>query len=57
MGAVVEVRTRREALTAIDAGAGIVADSVPAAEFAEARNKAAAAVRAVQIANRLTAAE
>ena len=39
------------------AGAGVVADSVPAAEFAEARNKAAAAVRAVQIANRLTAAE
>lgn len=41
----------------VQAGAGIVADSVPAAEFAEARNKAAAAVRAVQIANRLTAAE
>ena len=39
----------------VQAGAGIVADSVPQTEYVEARNKAAAAVRAVQIANRLQA--
>jgi anthranilate synthase component 1 len=37
----------------VQAGAGIVADSVPALEYAESRNKAAAAVRAVQLAARL----
>ena len=51
------MRIESDETAVIQAGAGIVADSVPAAEFAEARNKAAAAVRAVQIANRLTAAE
>ncbi|MDO4887125.1 MAG: chorismate-binding protein [Actinomycetaceae bacterium] len=40
----------------VQAGAGIVADSHPETEFVEARNKAAAAVRAVQIANELTEA-
>ncbi len=40
----------------VQAGAGIVADSVPAAEDAESRNKAAAVVRAVQTAARLRAA-
>lgn len=39
----------------VQAGAGIVADSVPETEYVEARNKAAAAVRAVQVANRLRA--
>ena len=39
----------------VQAGAGIVADSVPQTEYVEARNKAAAAVRAVQVANRLQA--
>src|SRR5690606_12842262 len=34
----------------VQAGAGIVADSDPATEYQESRNKAAAAVRAVQIA-------
>jgi anthranilate synthase component 1 len=34
----------------VQAGAGIVADSVEAAEYEESRAKAAAAVRAVQIA-------
>lgn len=34
----------------VQAGAGIVADSVPATEYEETRNKAAAAVRAVQLA-------
>ncbi|QTE30784.1 anthranilate synthase component I [Pengzhenrongella sicca] len=37
----------------VQAGGGIVADSVPALEYAESRNKAAAAVRAVQVAARL----
>lgn len=37
----------------VQAGAGIVADSVPSLEYAESRNKAAAAVRAVQLAARL----
>jgi anthranilate synthase component I len=37
----------------VQAGGGIVADSVPALEYAESRNKAAAAVRAVQVASRL----
>jgi anthranilate synthase component 1 len=39
----------------VQAGGGIVADSVPALEYEESRNKAAAAVRAVQIASRLRA--
>ena len=39
----------------VQAGAGIVADSVPQTEYVEARNKAAAAVRAIQVANRLQA--
>ena len=37
----------------VQAGGGIVADSVPALEYEESRNKAAAAVRAVQVASRL----
>ena len=37
----------------IQAGAGVVADSIPANEDAEARNKAAAVLRAVHTANRL----
>jgi anthranilate synthase component 1 len=37
----------------VQAGGGIVADSVPALEYAESRNKAAAAVRAIQLASRL----
>ncbi|MBI9114937.1 anthranilate synthase component I [Sanguibacter suaedae] len=39
----------------VQAGGGVVADSVPALEYEESRNKAAAAVRAVQIASRLRA--
>ena len=39
----------------VQAGAGIVADSVPETEFIETRNKAAAAVRAIQIAGTLGA--
>ncbi|MEU2153640.1 anthranilate synthase component I [Streptomyces sp. NPDC019396] len=40
----------------VQAGAGIVADSDPAAEDAECRNKAAAVLRAVHTANRLNGA-
>ena len=43
----------RDGRAAVQAGAGIVADSVPATEYEEVRNKAAAAVRAVQVAARL----
>lgn len=39
----------------VQAGAGIVAESVPETEFIETRNKAAAAVRAIQIAGTLEA--
>lgn len=46
----------RDGRAAVQAGAGIVADSVPATEYAEVRNKAAAAVRAIQVAARLTRA-
>ena len=37
----------------VQAGAGIVADSRPASEDLETRNKAAAALRAVQVAERM----
>ncbi|GAA1858646.1 anthranilate synthase component I [Myceligenerans crystallogenes] len=40
----------------VQAGAGIVADSVPRLEYEESRNKAAAAVRAVQLAARFRTA-
>lgn len=58
MDMAIAIRTAlvREGRASVQAGAGIVADSVPALEYAEARNKAAAAVRAVQVASRLTPA-
>ncbi|WP_127129220.1 anthranilate synthase component I [Georgenia sp. SYP-B2076] len=40
----------RDHQATVQAGAGIVADSVPATEYEETRNKAAAAVRAIQVA-------
>ncbi|ROR71673.1 anthranilate synthase component I [Bogoriella caseilytica] len=40
-------------LASVQAGAGLVADSDPATEYTESRNKAAAAVRAIQVAARL----
>ena len=43
----------RDGRASVQAGGGIVADSVPALEYEESRNKAAAAVRAVQVAARL----
>lgn len=55
MDMAIAIRTAliREGRASVQAGAGIVADSVPATEWVEARNKAAAAVRAVQLAARL----
>ncbi|MFC0597062.1 anthranilate synthase component I [Streptomyces palmae] len=43
----------RQGTAYVQAGAGVVADSDPAAEDAECRNKAAAVLRAVNTANRL----
>ncbi|MBB4892910.1 anthranilate synthase component 1 [Streptomyces olivoverticillatus] len=43
----------REGTAYVQAGAGVVADSDPAAEDAECRNKAAAVLRAVHAANRI----
>jgi anthranilate synthase component 1 len=45
----------RDGRASVQAGGGIVADSVPALEYAESRDKAAAAVRAVQLAARFVA--
>lgn len=43
----------RDGVASVQAGAGIVADSVPELEYEESRNKAAAALRAVEVAARL----
>lgn len=55
MDMAIAIRTAliREGRASVQAGGGIVADSVEALEYAESRNKAAAAVRAVQVASRL----
>lgn len=55
MDMAIAIRTAliRDGRASVQAGGGIVADSVPALEYAESRNKAAAAVRAVQLAARL----
>jgi anthranilate synthase component 1 len=55
MDMAIAIRTAliRGGRASVQAGGGIVADSVPATEYLESRNKAAAAVRAVQIASRL----
>ncbi len=57
MDMAIAIRTAliRDGRASVQAGAGIVADSVPELEYAESRNKAQAAVRAIQIASRLTA--
>lgn len=59
MDMAIAIRTAviRDGRASVQAGAGIVADSVPATEWAEARSKAAAAVRAVQVAARLRPAD
>ncbi|WP_402465888.1 anthranilate synthase component I [Isoptericola aurantiacus] len=56
MDMAIAIRTAflREGRASVQAGGGIVADSVPALEYEESRNKAAAAVRAVQLAARFT---
>jgi anthranilate synthase component 1 len=58
MDMAIAIRTAllRDGRASVQAGAGIVADSVPAREYAETRDKAAAAVRAVQVAARLRSA-
>ncbi len=55
MDMAIAIRTAliRDGRASVQAGGGIVADSVPALEYAESRNKAAAAVRAVQVAARM----
>ena len=58
MDMAIAIRTAliRDGRASVQAGGGIVADSVPGLEYEESRNKAAAAVRAVQIAARLRSA-
>jgi anthranilate synthase component 1 len=58
MDMAIAIRTAliRDGRASVQAGGGIVADSVPGLEYQESRNKAAAAVRAVQIAARLRSA-
>lgn len=55
MDMAIAIRTAliRDGRASVQAGGGIVADSVPRLEYEESRNKAAAAVRAVQVAARL----
>lgn len=55
MDMAIAIRTAliRAGRASVQAGGGIVADSVEALEYAESRNKAAAAVRAIQVAARL----
>lgn len=55
MDMAIAIRTAliRDGRASVQAGGGIVADSVEALEYEESRNKAAAAVRAVQLAARL----
>jgi anthranilate synthase component 1 len=57
MDMAIAIRTAyiRDGRASVQAGGGIVADSVPALEYEESRNKAAAAVRAVQLASRFGA--
>ena len=58
MDMAIAIRTAllRGGRASVQAGAGIVADSVPATEYEESRSKAAAAVRAIQLAARLAGA-
>ncbi|WP_051259472.1 chorismate-binding protein [Schaalia suimastitidis] len=43
----------KDGIASVQAGAGLVAESVPATEYEETRNKAAAAIHAVELASRL----
>ncbi len=49
----IRTATIKDGVATVQAGAGIVADSVAASEEQECRNKAAAPLRAVAIANSL----
>jgi anthranilate synthase component 1 len=42
----------KDGIAYVQAGGGVVADSVPAAEYEESRNKARAALRAVALAEK-----
>ena len=55
MDMAIAIRTAlvRDGVASVQAGAGLVADSVPEREYQESRDKAAAAVRAIQVAARL----
>lgn len=55
MDMAIAIRTAliRDGVASVQAGGGIVADSVEQTEYEESRNKAAATVRAVQVAGRL----
>ena len=55
MDMAIAIRTAliRDGVASVQAGGGIVADSVEQTEYEETRNKAAATVRAVQLASRL----
>jgi anthranilate synthase component 1 len=44
--------TMRDGQVVIQAGAGIVADSVPAAEYEEAQDKAGAMIQAIEMADK-----
>ncbi len=59
MDMAIAIRTAyiRDHLAIVQAGAGIVLDSVPASEWSETRNKAAASVEAIQIAAQLRPAQ
>ncbi len=50
----IRTATIRDGVATVQAGGGLVADSVPESEFIESRNKAAAPLRAVAIANTIT---
>lgn len=55
MDMAIAIRTAliRDGVASVQAGAGLVADSVPEREYRESRDKAEAAVRAIQVAARL----
>ena len=59
MDMAIAIRTAliRDGRASVQAGGGIVADSVPELEYQESRNKAQAAVRAIQVASRLRRAD
>lgn len=52
----IRLAVMREGVAHVGAGAGVVADSVPAREFVECQNKAATVVRAIAMAETLRAA-